>query len=44
LGHIYREKLTFYNKSENPMSFKMSQSIETKKYIEFNPVIGYIQK
>ena len=27
-----------------PMSFKMSQSAESKKYFEFNPVIGYIQK
>lgn len=26
------------------MSFKMLQAVETKKYIEFNPVIGYIQK
>ena len=26
------------------MSFKMIQSNETKKYFEFNPVIGYIQK
>lgn len=25
LGHIYREKLRFYNKSEGPMSFKMTQ-------------------
>jgi hypothetical protein len=44
LGHIYREKLRFYNKSEGPMSFKMTQPPETKKYFEFNPVVGYIQK
>lgn len=26
------------------MSFKMTQPPETKKYFEFNPVVGYIQK
>ena len=25
LGHVYREKIRFYNKSEGPMSFKMVQ-------------------
>jgi len=25
LGHVYREKIKFYNKSEGPMSFKMVQ-------------------
>jgi hypothetical protein len=44
LGHVYREKVRFYNRSEGPVSFKMLQSPETKKYFEFNPVIGYIQK
>lgn len=44
LGHIYRERVRFYNKSESPVSFKMGQLGETKKYFEFNPVIGYIQK
>ena len=44
LGHVYREKIRFYNRSEGPVSFKMLQAPETKKYFEFNPVIGYIQK
>ena len=26
------------------MSFKIVQPNETKKYFEFNPIIGYIQK
>ena len=36
--------MRFYNRSEGPVSFKMVQPLETKKYFEFNPVIGYIQK
>jgi hypothetical protein len=27
-----------------PMSFKVNQPQQTKKYFEFNPMIGYIQK
>ena len=34
----------FYNNGEIPMSFKIVQPNETKKYFEFNPIIGYIQK
>lgn len=44
LNHVYREKLVFYNNGEIPMSFKIVQPNETKKYFEFNPIIGYIQK
>lgn len=44
LGHIYREKLVVYNAGDLPMSFKVSQPAATKKYFEFSPIIGYIQK
>ena len=32
LNHIYREKLVFYNAGDNPMSFKISQPLATKKF------------
>lgn len=44
LNHIYREKLTIHNSGDISMSFKVNQPAPTRKFFEFNPVVGYIQK
>jgi hypothetical protein len=43
LGHIYREKIVFENKSDNPMKVQVYQPEESKGYFEFNPLLGFIQ-
>lgn len=42
-GHIYRRKLIFHNRSDNPMKVQVHQPPETKKFFEFNPVLGFVQ-
>lgn len=44
VGHIYKEKLVFWNRSGSSMKIQIQQPSETRKHFEFNPVLGFIQK
>lgn len=43
LGESYREKLVFQNRGDTAMKIQISAPKEMKKFIEFNPLFGYIQ-
>ncbi|CAK81749.1 unnamed protein product (macronuclear) [Paramecium tetraurelia] len=42
-NHIYREKIVFFNRSQNAMKIQIQTPKETKDFFEFNPKLGYIQ-
>lgn len=44
VGHFYKEEIIVYNRYESPLKIEIQQPKETKKYIEFIPNIGFIQK
>lgn len=39
-NHIYREKIVFKNRGTKAMKIQIQQPKYTKKYFEFNPMIG----
>ncbi len=43
MKHCYREKLIFFNRSQNAMKIQIVPPKETKSFFEFNPILGYIQ-
>lgn len=44
VGHSYKHKLRFLNRSGSSSKVQIVQPLETRRIFEFNPMMGYISK